>query len=46
MWVVKVKRCKGNRKIYRKTWRFSYEFWESACYVVLAIMIWVVVWYE
>ena len=50
MWVVKVKREKGNRKVYRRVWKLSpkrkREFWEFACYAVIAVMIWVAVWYE
>lgn len=50
MWVVKEKTEKGNRKIYRKSWKLSAgkrrELWEFACYVILAVMLMVMFWYE
>lgn len=50
MWVVKEKLEKGNRKVYRKQWKLSpktkRDLWEFACYVVLAVMLWVMIWYE
>ena len=50
MWVVKVKHLKGSRKVYRKVWRLSPKerqtLWEFACYVILAIMLMAVIWYE
>lgn len=50
MWVVKVKREKGNRKVYRRVWKLSpkikRDFWEFACYTILAVMMFVWAWYE
>lgn len=50
MWVVKEKQEKGNRKVYRRIWRLSQntrrDLWEFACYTVIAIMLWVMIWYE